>query len=343
MNTLPVIGITMGDLSGIGPEIILKALSDPKIYTLCKPIVIGDPGSLLRNFPQEQTIFINELSSPEEARGKFGIIDMVAISKLSPDLMIPGRPTPEGGRTMVKSILKTVELAQNKSIAAMVTCPINKALMNDVGYHYEGHTQLIAHLTNSDDYIMMLAGKWLKVTLVTIHCALKDVASSLDIDKIYRTIIITSKGLKHDFGIENPRIAVAALNPHAGESGMFGSEESEIIIPAVDKALGDGYDVTGPLPADTIYYKAASGSYDAVVSMYHDQALIPLKLLHFSDGVNITLGLPIVRTSVDHGTAYDIAGKGLADEASLKEAINMAIDMAHHRQKKIRPYENSNT
>ena len=336
MNTLPVIGITMGDLSGIGPEIILKALSDPKIYTICKPIVIGDPGPLLRNTPSDQTIFINELSSPEEARCKLGIIDMVSISNLKPNLIIPGRPTHEGGRTMVKSILKAVELTQNRSIAAMVTCPINKALMNDVGYHYEGHTQLIAHLTNSDDYIMMLAGKWLKVTLVTIHCALKDVPSNLDSNKVYRTIILTSKGLKYDFGIEKPRIAVSALNPHAGEAGIFGSEENEIIVPAVNKALNEGYNVTGPLPADTLYYKAASGNYDAVVSMYHDQALIPLKLLHFSDGVNITLGLSIIRTSVDHGTAYDIAGKGLADENSLKEAIITATNIVHNRRKTIR-------
>ncbi|MBN1626940.1 MAG: 4-hydroxythreonine-4-phosphate dehydrogenase PdxA, partial [Deltaproteobacteria bacterium] len=180
---------------------------------------------------------------------------------------------------------------------------------------------------------MMLAGERLRVTLVTIHCALKDVPYKINKENILRTIRITQRALKDDFGIKEPRIAVAALNPHAGESGMFGTEEEEIIIPAVREAEKEGINVQGPLPADSLYFKAASGGFDAVVNMYHDQGLIPLKMLHFSDGVNITLGLPIIRTSVDHGTAYDIAGKGVADPASLKAAIRMAAEIAVNRGK----------
>jgi 4-hydroxythreonine-4-phosphate dehydrogenase len=215
----------------------------------------------------------------------------------------------------------------------MVTCPINKALMNTSGYPFEGHTQLIADLTGTADYVMMLAGARLRVTLVTIHCALRDVPNRINKENILKTIRITHEALRYDFGIGKPRIAVAALNPHAGESGLFGSEEEAIILPAVNSAREEGMDVAGPLPADSLYYKAASGGFDAVVNMYHDQGLIPLKLLHFSDGVNVTLGLPIVRTSVDHGTAYDIAGKGIADPASLKAAIKMAAEIAKNRRR----------
>jgi 4-hydroxythreonine-4-phosphate dehydrogenase len=178
---------------------------------------------------------------------------------------------------------------------------------------------------------MMLAGERLRVALVTIHCALRDVPAILDTEMVYKTITITAKALREDFGFKNPRLAVAALNPHAGESGLFGSEEEEIITPAVSRAIDEGYLVVGPLPSDTLFHKAASGEFEAVVSMYHDQGLIPLKLLHFSDAVNITLGLPIIRTSVDHGTAYDIAGTGQADASSLKAAIRVAATMVRNR------------
>lgn len=232
---------------------------------------------------------------------------------------------------MTEYIIEAVEAARAGDVEAAVTCPINKALMNLAGYHFEGHTQLIAHITGTEDYVMMLAGERLRVTLVTIHCPLRDVPAKITAENIYKTIMITYKALESDFGIKNPRIAVAALNPHAGESGLFGSEEKDIILPAMKRAAENGCNVTGPLPADTLYYWASSGRYDAVVSMYHDQGLIPLKLLHFSDAVNITLGLPIIRTSVDHGTAYDIAGQGRADPSSLTAAIRTAVTMVKNR------------
>jgi 4-hydroxythreonine-4-phosphate dehydrogenase len=245
--------------------------------------------------------------------------------------IVPGNPSLEGGMAMVQYIIRAVNAAINKELSAIVTCPINKALMNDAGYNFEGHTQLLSHLTDTKDYIMMLAGERLKVTLVTTHCAFKDVPYNIDEDKVLKTITMTSGALKEDFNLKEPHIAVTSLNPHAGEGGLFGSEEIEIIIPAVKKAKDKGYNVTGPLPADTLYFKAASGQFDAVVNMYHDQGLIPLKLLHFSDAVNITLGLPIIRTSVDHGTAYDIAGKGEANPNSLKAAIKMAATIFRNR------------
>jgi 4-hydroxythreonine-4-phosphate dehydrogenase len=322
----------MGDPSGVGPEIVLRALSDPEIYDICRPVVFGDPGPLSRDLRGLKERSLHEISDPSKARGRPTRIDLVVTSRLSREDIIPGHPTGTGGAAMVNYIIRALELAQRGVLSAIVTCPINKALMREAGQPFEGHTELIAHHTNTRDYVMMLAGEKLRVALVTIHCAFKEVPAQLDERKIYRTISITSKALKVDFGIRIPRLAVAALNPHAGESGLFGSEEEEIISPAVDRARGDGYHVEGPLPADTLFHKAASGQFDAVVAMYHDQGLIPLKLLHFSDGVNITLGLPIIRTSVDHGTAYDIAGKGIADASSLKAAIRMAVSMARNRE-----------
>jgi 4-hydroxythreonine-4-phosphate dehydrogenase len=333
---LPIIGITMGDPSGIGPEIIIKALADRRIYKLCKPVVLGDPDTLafyIEKF-QGELISLNEVSDILEAKGMPGQLDLISLSRLKPEHFIPGKPATDGGKAMVKYIITAVDMALKGQLSAMVTCPINKALMNEAGYPFEGHTQLISQLTGTADYVMMLAGARLRVTLVTIHCALKDVPYKITRENILKTIRITHEALKDDFGIERPRIAVAALNPHAGESGLFGTEEREIISPAVNGAKKEGIDVSGPLPADSLYPRAASGGFDAVVNMYHDQGLIPLKLLHFSDGVNITLGLPIIRTSVDHGTAYDIAGKGIADPASLKAAIAMAAEMAGNRGRK---------
>ncbi len=331
MSTRPIIGITMGDPSGIGPEIIIKALSDSSIYEICHPVVLGDPGALSVEIDGLELKPFNEISRPPEAESRSEAIDLMAISHLQRESIIPGNPTVEGGKAMVEYIIRAVEMAQNGDLGAIVTCPINKALMHEAGHFFEGHTQLIAHLTNTEDYVMMLAGERLRVALVTIHCALSEVSTCLDDEMIYKTITITSQTLQLDFGLLTPRLAVAALNPHAGESGLFGSEEDEIIRPAIERARAEGCQVEGPFPADTLFHRAAAGQFDAVVAMYHDQGLIPLKLLHFSDAVNVTLGLPIIRTSVDHGTAYDIAGTGIADASSLKAAIRMAVKMAENR------------
>jgi len=334
LNTLPLVGITMGDPSGIGPEIIVKALADPSIYDLCRPLVLGDRGIISRHLRETPKLFIRQISHPSQAHGKAGQIDLIASCSLKGDRIVPGTPVVEGGQAMVECIVQAVALAKSGDIAAMVTCPISKALMHRAGHCFEGHTELIADLTNCQDYVMMLAGKTLRVALVTIHCALKDVPSLLSKESIIKTIAVTSEALVQDFDLESPRVAVAALNPHAGEEGMFGKEEKEIIEPALEQARRKGYPIEGPFPPDTVFHRAVSGHFDAVIAMYHDQGLIPLKLLHFSDAVNVTLGLPIIRTSVDHGTAYDIAGQDVADPSSLKAAIRMAVFMAKNRARK---------
>jgi 4-hydroxythreonine-4-phosphate dehydrogenase len=323
----------MGDPSGIGPEVIVKAFSDPSICDLCRPVVFGDRGALDLYVGKRRVPAIREIARPSEAQGKPRQIDLIAVCSLDRGLLTPGIPKKEGGAAMVDCIITAVEMAKAKEISALVTCPISKTLMQQAGHAYEGHTQLIASLTKCTDYVMMLAGKKLRVALVTIHCALKDVPSLLSKEKIFRTLRVTARALEEDFRIPNPRIAVAALNPHAGEGGLFGHEEESIIRPALKKAAAEGCRAEGPFPPDSLFYRAAAGEFDAVVAMYHDQGLIPLKLIHFSDAVNVTLGLPIVRTSVDHGTAYDIAGKDMADPSSLKAAIAMAVQMVKNRER----------
>ena len=333
MPDLPHIAITMGDPAGIGPEITSKAFLGEDIYRVCRPLVLGDVDLLRMVSKRIVPLSFREIESPVDAVGRPGTIDVIPVSRLKEGSVTLGRPTAEGGKAMVDYILKAVELATSGEVSAMVTCPINKELMNQVGYGFQGHTELIAHLTRTKDYVMMLAGEKLRVALVTIHCPLRDVAKQINKELVVKTINITCHALEVDFAIEKPRVAMAALNPHAGESGLFGREDMEIIKPAVEEARDKGLSVEGPLAADTVFYHALNGRFDAVVAMYHDQGLIPLKLVHFSDAVNLTLGLPIVRTSVDHGTAYDIAGRGMADPSSLIAAVKMAAKIAKARQR----------
>jgi 4-hydroxythreonine-4-phosphate dehydrogenase len=232
---------------------------------------------------------------------------------------------------MVSYILIAVEMALKKEVAGMVTGPISKTALHLAGYHYPGHTELLAKRTGAADVAMMLAGGSFRVVLATIHCALSEVPERLTLDRLFRLFSLTCRALKHDLGIPEPRLGVAALNPHASEGGLFGDEEKEIIIPAVLEARGQGLLVSGPFPADTLFWRHSQGEFDAICAMYHDQGLIPLKLLHFMDAVNVTLGLPIIRTSVDHGTAYDLAGTGQAHPGSLKAAILMAAEMARRK------------
>ena len=325
----PIIGITMGDPVGIGPEIILLSLCNPSIYNACRPLVIGDLQILdaVKKCVRSK-LHIKSVKDPDEGLYKFGSIDLLNLSEIIPDKVLWGNPTIETGRAMIRYIKVASDLTSKRRIAGMVTCPINKAAMQIAGCQYNGHTELLAERTRAKNFAMMLAGNRLRVVLVTIHVPLKEVPSLLSEQKILLTIKLAWQTLHERFGLKTPRIAVAGLNPHAGEAGMFGNEEKTIITPAIHDARNQGFDVVGPLPPDTVFYQAANGRYDAVVSMYHDQGLIPFKLIHFNDGVNITLGLPIIRTSVDHGTAYDIAGTGTADPGSLIAAITMAAQQA---------------
>ena len=330
MNTYrPVIGITMGDPVGIGPEIILSALNDPAIYEVCRPVAIADL-KILHTAQKciDSRLHIRPVEGPESGTYRYGSIDVMNLSELDPEKIEWGRPTVETGRAMVHYITAAIDLACQGRLGAITTCPINKSAMRIAGFDYNGHTELLADRTKTDNFAMMLTGDKLRVVLVTIHIPLKNVCAMLSKESIYRTIKITASALMDRFGYKSPRIAVAGLNPHAGEGGMFGDEEKHIILPAVQHARSKGLNVAGPLPPDTLFYHAANGQYDAVVCMYHDQGLIPFKLIHFADGVNTTLGLPIIRTSVDHGTAYDIAGTGKANPGSLVAAIKLATEQA---------------
>ncbi len=334
-DSAPIIGITMGDPVGIGPEIVLKALNNDELYRICRPLVLGD-SKILETAAKALGLStrLNPVTDPGSGRYRAGSVDIMNLSRLDPGEIAWGSPTAATGRAMIAYINEGIDLAMQGKTHAIVTAPINKAAMKLAGARFHGHTELLAARTGADEYAMMMAGDKLKVVLVTIHIPLSKVPSAVTGDRIGRTVDITVRSLKERFGLQSPRIAVAGLNPHAGEEGMFGTEEETVIVPAVNAARERGVDITGPMPPDTVFFKAAQGEYDAVITMYHDQGLIPFKLLHFEDGVNTTLGLPIIRTSVDHGTAYDIAGMGIAGEESLTAAIRMAALQAREARKR---------
>ncbi len=328
----PLLAVTMGDITGVGPEIIIKALSDPGLYERCRPLVLGDLPALTKARDIcRADLQLHEAAAPADGVFQPGTVDIWVLSRLNPGSVSYGRPTPESGAAMVGYILQAVDLARAGEAAAVVTAPISKAAMHLGGYRYPGHTELLAERCQAAEFAMMLAGDKFRVVLATIHCPIREVPGRLRQADLVRLLTLTNRSLISDFGLPRPCLGVAALNPHAGEGGLFGDEESRIIQPAVAAAREDHIDVVGPLPADTIFVRHQRGEFDAVVVMYHDQGLIPLKLLHFGDAVNVTLGLPIIRTSVDHGTAYDLAGTGQADPGSLKAALRLATQMAQAR------------
>jgi 4-hydroxythreonine-4-phosphate dehydrogenase len=325
----------MGDPAGIGPEIIVKAMGERTVFAQSRPVVLGDEGILSDAVRWlKAPLKIKRIQEPEEGVFRRGILNLISLTDLSPEEVPMGVPRSQGGAAAYRYIERGVELAHRGGVDALVTAPISKEALHAAGYPFPGHTELLAQMTGSVDEVMMLAGPRLRVTLVTTHLPLRAVAAALSKERIKKVIEITAHGLTAYWGIRSPKLAVAGLNPHAGEGGIFGTEEQEVIIPAIEECRQRGMSVFGPLPADSLFFYAASGRYDAVVSMYHDQGLIPLKLLHFRDGVNITLGLPIIRTSVDHGTGYDIAGQGKADPTSLINAILLAAKMATTRKKR---------
>ena len=332
MSNKPIIAITMGDPAGIGPEVILKALTDPMIKRVARPLILGDWGVL-------QRAQLGKKSDPKLIRWQHGqqLLPMLndprafvvcPLSALSARDSRPGVPSRTAGHGAFSYIRVAAKLALSKVADAIATAPISKSILIDAGYNYPGHTELLAELSRTRECRMMLIGAKLRVVPVTGHIAFTKVARSLTRENIQTTLELTHRSLKKFFGIARPRIAVAALNPHGGEEGIFGDEEIEVIAPAVKSARKKRLAVYGPFPADSLFYHAARGDYDAVVCMYHDQGLIPLKLHHFFGGVALTLGPPFIRTSVDHGTAYDIAGTGQADATSMKEAIILAARLA---------------
>jgi 4-hydroxythreonine-4-phosphate dehydrogenase len=328
----PIIGITMGDAAGIGSEILVKTCAKKEIYKLASPLVIGDRGILTSEIKKQKAkIKINSVSSPAAARFRFGIIDLIDLKNISSQHLKIGKLNKTAARAAVAYIKEAVSLAVAGEIDALVTAPVNKEALRHAGFKFSGHTELLARLTKTKNYSMMLVGGPLKVVLVTAHLPLRKVSDSLTKVKVYQTIRLARESMRY-FGLRRPRIGVAGLNPHAGEGGIFGREETKFIAPAVEKARKEGVKIEGPIAPDTIFHRALKGEFDVIIAMYHDQGLIPLKMLAFEEAVNITLGLPIIRTSVGHGTAYDIAGKGEAKAASLVEAVRVAAALAKARK-----------
>jgi 4-hydroxythreonine-4-phosphate dehydrogenase len=325
--------LTMGDPTGVGPEIILKAWLAGDWDSLGRTLLVaGDPAVLCRaasvlGTSLEITKAIGGLATHQLHAGGRRLA-LRALSDLSEERLEWGRPSVACGAAMVKYVEWACDRCLAGQAAGMVTAPINKQAILAAGCDAPGHTELLGQRCGGGKVVMMLAGERLKVCLVTTHLAFSEVPSVLDTGEILSTIRIVDGAFRRFFGFRKPRLAVLALNPHAGEGGRFGDEEIRIIGPAIEAARGEGILASGPHSADALFHFAAQGDYDAVICMYHDQGLIPLKLLHFSDGVNVTLGLPIVRTSVDHGTAYDLAGTGRADHRSLLAAVKMAAEMA---------------
>ena len=320
----PLIGVTMGDPAGIGPEIVLKSAQSPRLRP--RLVVLGDLTVLAETAHRlgvPLSVVRWAVTQPYPADPD--VLPVIPLSELLARHRVPGRSTPAGGEA---SYVETgVRLACDKAIQALVTAPISKAMWRAAKRDYPGHTELLASLTHSPDVRMMVVGSRLRVVLVTTHIPFIRVVATLSKQRIVTTLVLTARHLAHFHGLSQPRLAVAGLNPHAGEDGVFGDEEDRLISPAVRQASEQGLSVVGPLPADSIFVRAVNGEFDAVVCLYHDQGLIPLKLLSWTDGVNVTIGLPIVRTSPDHGTAFDIAGRGTADPRSLQAAIGLADHM----------------
>ncbi|MBP1765099.1 MAG: 4-hydroxythreonine-4-phosphate dehydrogenase [Firmicutes bacterium] len=329
----PIIAITMGDATGAGPEIIVKSLNDKAIYEICRPLIIGDKKIMERaakivNIPMQ----FRPIQEVEESQFAFGTVDIIDFDNLPANLpfaTIDGR----AGKAAYEYIEKAVSLAMAGKIDAIATSALHKEALSIGGYPFPGHTEILAHLSGTQDYSMMLAGGPLRVIHVSTHTSLRKACDRVKKDRVLKVIQLADKAVR-ELGIAQPRIAVAGLNPHAGEGGLFGDEEIKEIIPAVEEAKKQGINVTGPIAPDTVFYRAAlKGEFDIVVVMYHDQGHIPLKVLGFEEGVNITVGLPFIRTSVDHGTAFDKAGKGTADSRSMTAALEYAARMAGNAHK----------
>jgi len=325
---LPIIGITMGDPTGIGPEIIVKALSMEESFQACRPILFGDQEVLLTAIRRENLLtqlqVIEEL--PEEGY-RPGKLFLVSVSKLDAKSLEFGKPDRKCGEAMGSYIEEAVKWLRNKKIDAITTCPINKQAMNEAGYPFPGHTEFLAHLAKVPRVAMMFLGTQWRVVLVTTHLPVKEVSKWIMRDRILSIIEMAAEGLREYFGIAEPRIAVLSLNPHCGEEGLLGEEEGEEIIPAITEARSLGLKAEGPFPADSFFKNSNVDLFDVVIAMYHDQGLIPIKTSNFMESVNFTLGLPFIRTSVAHGTAYDIAGRGIADPSNLIKAIVTAANL----------------
>lgn len=342
----PIIGITMGDPAGNGAELSIQALSHIEVYQNCKPIIIGDANCMkcaLELLEKQNDFHINAVKNVSDALFEFGTIDVYDMGLVDIEKRVYGKISEMCGEAAFQYVKKVIELAMSNEIDATVTNAISKEAVNLAGHHYSGHTEIYADFTKTKKYTMMLAHNDLRVVHVSTHVSLREACDRVKKDRVYEVIKIANDACKA-IGIENPKIGVAGLNPHCGENGMFGTEEIEEIQPAIDKAISEGIDIPEkkPTPPDTIFSKALGGWYDIVVAMYHDQGHIPLKVKGFVynkelkkwdavAGINVTLGIPVIRVSVDHGTGFDLAGKGVSNEISLSNSIEYAVLLAKNK------------
>lgn len=339
----PKIGISMGDPAGIGPEIIVKTLALQDVYNRCNPLVVGDAVTMQNEVNSlNSSLKIHAIKNVVDAKFEYGTIDVFDLKNVDNAELKPGVVTEMAGKAAFEAVIKNIELALANDIDATVTAPINKESIHKAGHKYSGHTEIYADYTNTKKFAMLLADENFRVIHVSTHVSLRQACDLCKKDRVFEVITLLDDACKK-FGIKQPRIAVAGLNPHAGENQLFGDEEVNEIIPAIEEANKLGYTVEGPFPPDTMFVKAVQGKFDGCIAMYHDQGHIPFKLEGFKwdneketmksvKGVNITLGLPIIRTSVDHGTAFEIAGQGIASADAMLVAIDYAIVMAKHKK-----------
>jgi 4-phospho-D-threonate 3-dehydrogenase / 4-phospho-D-erythronate 3-dehydrogenase len=348
MQMKPIIGITMGDPASIGPEIAIKALLKESIHAICRPLLVGDAG-VFNNIVQRLKLpaTVNAVSNVQDAVFKMGTVDVLDLKNVDMGKLAFGEISAMAGNASFEAVKKVIDLAMAGDIDATVTGPINKKSINEAGHHFAGHTEIYAHYTGTKKYAMLLVEENMRVIHVSTHVSLREACDLVKKDRIIQVIELLHNGILQ-LGATNTKIGVAGLNPHAGDSGLFGTEDDGEIKPAVEEARKLGYDVDGPVPADTLFSKAATGTYGGIVAMYHDQGHIPFKLTGFKwnaekkqmdsvKGVNITMGLPIIRTSVDHGTAFEIAGKGIASPDAMVLAIEAAVQLSKHKIKQQKP------
>ena len=333
----PLLAITMGDAAGSGPEIVTKALVDLQTRAVCRPVVIGDAATMRAALKVTGVLGeIRAIARLSEALFRNGIIEVIDLHNIQLNRLTRGQVDPMAGKAAFEYIKLAADLALDEKCDAIVTSAINKQALNKAGYHYDGHTQLLAELCGAHDVAMMLVSGKLRITHVTTHVSLRQAIEQIRPERILTVLRLTKEALRQ-MGIDEPRIAMAGLNPHAGESGLFGDEELKYITPAIKAARCQEMDIVGPFPPDSVFLRTSEGQFDAAIAMYHDQGHIAIKMLGITQGVNVTLGLPIIRTSVDHGTVFGKAGKGTADPTSLIQAIKLATVMCRNRRRLSHP------
>jgi 4-phospho-D-threonate 3-dehydrogenase / 4-phospho-D-erythronate 3-dehydrogenase len=332
-NVRPILAITMGDAAGCGPEVIAKALTNARIYDACRPLVFGDAKRMeLAAKIVKSPLTIKNLSNTKEGTYQHGAIDVLDFANIPVELPF-GKVDERAGHAAFEYIESAIKESMENNVSAIVTAPINKEALHKGGHPFPGHTEILAELSHTKDYAMMLVGNALRVIHVTTHVSMQQASNLIKKDRVLRIIRLAHRTLRQ-LGLEQPRIAVAGFNAHAGENGLFGREDIDEIAPAVLAAQQEGISATGPIPPDTVFFRTVRRKeFDIVVVMYHDQGHIPVKLLGFDNGINVTVGLPFIRTSVDHGTAFDIAGQGVADECSMIAALDFASRLAKGTQK----------